>query len=76
MENEKTVTIGSLVTIKEGKQKSEKFLVVGINEGTSSEGKISNNSPIGKALMRRRAGEKVTAKTPGGMITLLILDIE
>jgi len=76
MENEKIVTVGSLVTIKEDKRKSEKYLIVDINDVNFNVREISKFSPIGKALMRRRAGEKVTAKTPAGTITFLILDIE
>jgi transcription elongation GreA/GreB family factor len=56
MGNEKIVTIGSLVTIKEGRSAPEKYLVVDINEAKSRVGNISNESPIGKSLMGRRAG--------------------
>ena len=76
MENEKIVTVGSLVTIKEGKRKSEKYFITDINDVNFKAREISKFSPIGKALMRRRVGEKITAKTPGGTITFLILDIE
>ena len=76
MENEKIVTVGSLVTIKEGKRKSEKYLIVDINDVNFKPREISKFSPIGKALMRRRAGEEVTAKTPSGSITFIILEIE
>ncbi len=76
MENEIIVTIGSLVTIKEGRSVSEKYLLVDINEANSRVGNISNESPIGKSLMGRRAGDKVTVKTPGGTITFKILKVE
>lgn len=76
MENEKIVTVGSLVSIKEGKRKSEKYLIVDNNDVNFKPREISKFSPIGKALMQRRAGEEVTAKTPSGSITFIILEIE
>ncbi len=74
--NEKIATIGSLVTIKEGRSAPEKYLMVDINEANSRVGNISNESPIGKSLMGRRAGDKVTVKTPGVTITFKILKVE
>ena len=76
MENEKKITVGSLVSIKEGKRKSEKYLIVDNNDVNFKPREISKFSPIGKALMQRRAGEEVTAKTPSGSITFIILEIE
>ncbi len=76
MGNEKIVTIGSIVTIKEGRSAPEKYQVVDINEANSRVGNISNESPLGKSLMGRRVGDKVTVKTPGGTITFKILEVE
>ncbi|MCD6424098.1 MAG: GreA/GreB family elongation factor [Anaerolineales bacterium] len=76
MGNDKIVTIGSLVTIKEGRSAPEKYHVVDINEAKSRVGNISNESPIGESLMGRRTGDKVTVETPGGTITFKILEVE
>lgn len=64
-----TVGIGSKVTIIEvGEDEEETYLIVGAAEANPSEGKISNQSPIGAALLGRKAGEKFKAETPAGEI--------
>jgi transcription elongation factor GreA len=71
------VRVGSHVTIvEEGTDDEEKYMIVGAAEANPREGKISNESPIGSALLGRRKGEKVRAKTPGGEIVLKIKRIE
>ncbi len=71
-----TVQVGSCVTVQEGKEPEEQYFVVGAKEADPRNGKISNESPIGKALMGGRVGDEVTATTPGGEIKLKILKIE
>jgi transcription elongation factor GreA len=75
-----TVQVGSCVTVQEGgapeEQFEEQFFVVGAKEADPRLGKISNESPIGKALLGGRVGDVVTATTPGGEIKLKILKIE
>ncbi len=71
-----TVQVGSCVTVQEGDGPEEQFFVVGAKEADPRSGKISNESPIGKALMGCRVGAMVTASTPGGEIKLKILKIE
>ena len=51
------------------------FMLVGPAEADISVGKISAQSPVGKALMGRAVGDEVTAQTPGGRMTFKILDI-
>ncbi len=70
------VTIGSHVTIKEGSFPEETYHVVGAKEADPRNGKISNESPIGRALMEHKVGETVEAETPAGKIKLKILKIE
>jgi transcription elongation factor GreA len=71
------VRVGSHVTIiEEGTDDEETYMIVGAAEANPREGKISNESPIGSALLGRRKGEKVRAKTPGGEIVLRIKRIE
>ena len=49
--------------------------LVGSNEANPMEGKISDQSPIGAALMGKRAGDKVEVTTPGGVIHLSVVEV-
>jgi transcription elongation factor GreA len=69
------VQLGSKVTIKEGNFEAETFTVVGMAEANPREGKISNESPIGKAILSRKVGETVKVETPGGTYNVKILKI-
>ena len=70
------VTVGSHVTIQEAGYPPETYHVVGAKEADPRNGKISNESPIGRALMDHRAGETVQADAPDGKIEFKILKIE
>ncbi len=70
------VSIGSHVTIQEGDGPDETYHVVGAKEADPRNGRISNESPIGSALMGHRVGETVEANTPGGKMKFKILKIE
>lgn len=70
------VSIGSIVMVQETGEDPEEYQVVGPNEADPSKGKISYESPIGKALMDRKLGDTVTAETPGGVIKLKIIRIQ
>jgi len=67
---------GSRVTVQEEGSDPETFILVGAKEANPREGKISNESPVGRALLGRRAGETVRTATPAGEIELKILKIE
>jgi len=70
------VQIGSEVTIVEdGGDDEETYLIVGAAEANPREGKISNESPIGSALIGHRKGEKVRVRTPGGEVIFKIKHI-
>ncbi|HMD82722.1 MAG TPA: transcription elongation factor GreA [Anaerolineales bacterium] len=71
-----TVTVGSYVTIQEADFTPETYYVVGAKEADPRNGKISNESPIGKALMDHRVGDIVETETPDGKIAFKILKIE
>jgi transcription elongation factor GreA len=71
-----TVQVGSHVTVQEGDFPEETYWLVGAKEADPRNGKISNESPIGKVLLGGRVGDEVTAETPGGAIKLKILKIE
>ncbi len=68
--------VGAKVTVQEEDFAPETYLLVGAKEADPRNGKISNESPIGRALIGKRAGERVTAQTPAGEISLKILSIE
>ena len=70
------VDIGTTVTIQEDSEEPEKYYMVGAKEADPRNGKISNESPIGRALMGHRVGETVIAETPAGQIKFKILEIE
>lgn len=69
------VQLGSKVTIKEGNFEAETFTIVGMAEANPREGKISNESPIGKAILGHKIGDSVKVETPGGTYTVKILKI-
>jgi transcription elongation factor GreA len=71
-----TVTIGSYVTIQEDNYPPESYHVVGAKEANPRNGKISNESPIGRALMDHKAGDIVESDSPDGKIKFKILKVE
>ena len=70
-----TVQVGSRVTVEESGDELT-FTVVGAKEASPREGKISNESPVGKALLGRRVGEVAQAKTPAGEIAYKVIKIQ
>ena len=60
------VGVGSVVNIKDEKGGSLKFTIVGSAEANPAENKLSNESPVGKALMGRKRGEEVSVALPNG----------
>lgn len=68
------VGLGSKVELRTGK-KTVKYTVVGPVEADPLEGKISNESPIGVALMDKKVGDKVTITTPKGEISYELVAI-
>ena len=74
--NSDVVTVGSLVTVQEENFSPETYSLVGAKEADPRNGKISNESPIGRALMDHKVGDVVSAETPGGQIKFKILKIE
>jgi transcription elongation factor GreA len=62
-----TVGVGVVVHVKDQKSgESQKFHIVGSTEANPAEHKLSNESPIGKALLGHKRGEVVTVETPRG----------
>ena len=71
----KIVNIGSKVTVKTGAKK-EVFTIVGEWESNPGEKKISNESPLGKALLGKAVNDKVEIEAPAGKIAYKIITIE
>ena len=68
------VGIGSKVVIKGG-EGEETFTIVGSAEAAPREGRISNESPVGVALMGRKKGDKVTVQAPAGSIEYTVVAV-
>jgi transcription elongation factor GreA len=60
------VTVGSNVTVEEEDGTVSTFAIVGTTEADPAAGRISNVSPVGRALLVRSAGDDVVVTTPGG----------
>lgn len=70
------VSLGSLVTVVEEGFEPETYSIVGSAEADPGNGRISNESPLGKALMGRRVSDRVTYQAPSGKIVMEVLRIE
>jgi transcription elongation factor GreA len=70
------VEVGATVTVQEEDFEPETYYMVGAKEADPRNGKISNESPIGHALMGAHVGETVEAQTPNGVLRLKVLKIE
>ena len=71
----KEVSIGSKVTLKNNK-KQVIFTIVGDLEADPLKNKISLSSPLGKALIGKKVGDKVNVQAPAGKITYQVLEIK
>ena len=68
------VQIGSTVKVS-GPDGSQSFTIVGSTEAKPTEGRISNESPVGRALLGKKKGESVTVSVPAGDIAYKIVSI-
>ena len=73
--SKKKVDIGCKVTLHIGNKK-EIFLIVGEWEADPMQKKISHSSPLGKALLGKKPGDKVEVEAPAGKVLYKILDID
>ncbi len=69
------IQIGSVVTIRKG-DKTSAYTIVGKHEAKPEEGKISDESPLGKAFLKHKVGDKIGVTTPAGVMTYEILKIQ
>jgi len=70
------VGIGSTVVIQEDGKNSETYTIVGAAEANPREGLISNESPLGQALLDHRAGDEVEVRAPAGTLRFRIVKIK
>lgn len=71
------VDVGSTVVIEDMEEHlKEKVTIVGSTESNPFEGRISNKSPVGRALMGAKAGDTVEAETPNGVLKYKVISIE
>lgn len=71
------VSVGNTVTVsEEGYDDDETYRIVGVHEADPSKGLISNESPMGKALLGAKVGNKVKFETPGGLVMFVVKKIE
>ncbi len=73
--NDNKVVLGSTVKLKSDAGKEKQFQVVGTVEADPLSGKISDESPIGVALMGKKNGEKIEIKLPAETISYTIVEI-
>ncbi|MGB2798935.1 MAG: transcription elongation factor GreA [Dehalococcoidia bacterium] len=71
-----SVQLGSKVTVRHRDGNEDYYIIVGSAEANPSEGKISNASPVGKALLGKRVGDEVEVPVPAGMRMLTIVEIK
>jgi transcription elongation factor GreA len=69
------VELGDKVLIQNQDGKIEQFIIVGSTEANPVDGKISNESPVGRALLGKKPGDKVEVKTPSGLLNFLIMEV-
>lgn len=69
------VHIGSTVKVTDKKRKSFTYTIVGFAQADPSVGKISDDCPVGKALIGHKKGDKVSVETPAGVMELKIAEI-
>jgi transcription elongation factor GreA len=70
-----TIQVGSTVTIQEDGSEEETYTIVGAAEANPRQGKISNESPMGRALLNHRAGDEVQVETPDGAYSVRVVKI-
>jgi len=71
------VRVGSRVTVvEEGSDSRETYRLVGLAEADPAQGRISNESPLGRALLGHRVGDEVFVNAPVGMLRFRIVAIE
>ena len=74
--NDGVAKMGSTVVVQENNSVKESFVIVGATESDPSEGLISNESPLGQALLGASAGDEVVVTAPAGDVTYHIMNVK
>lgn len=69
------IEIGSKVTVQQGRRKPEEYMIVGAAEANPREGKISHESPLGRALLGKKEGDKVDIQAPSGSFSVKVMKV-
>ena len=69
------IQVGARVTIQEADLEPEEYIIVGPAEADPRNGRVSNELPLGKALMDHRAGDSVNVNAPDGTFTVRVLKV-
>jgi transcription elongation factor GreA len=69
------VELGDTVLIQNQDGKIDRYTIVGTTEANPVEGKISCESPVGKALLGKKKGAKVDVRTPAGIMKLQLIEV-
>jgi len=72
--NSTDVNVGNTVTLEVGGDKTA-YTIVGANEANPAEGRISNESPLGRSLIGKKAGDDVSVRTPSGNRNVKVLSV-
>ncbi|CAA9280890.1 MAG: Transcription elongation factor GreA [uncultured Chloroflexi bacterium] len=70
-----SVSLGSTVVVEDPEGTEETYVIVGSPEARPTEGRISNESPVGRSLMGKKVGEKVEIKVPSGVLEYTVKSI-
>jgi transcription elongation factor GreA len=71
----KEIRVGSTVSLKTTDNKRRKYQLVGAAETNPAEGRISDESPLGRALLGKKRGDKVKIEAPGGVVEMTVTSI-
>jgi transcription elongation factor GreA len=71
-----SVQPGSRVKLRDGENEEYEWMIVGAAEANPRQNRISNESPVGRSLLGRKAGDTVEVNTPGGIERFTILKVE
>lgn len=69
------VRLGSKVSVRTPEGEVEHYIIVGSLEADPRQGKISNESPVGRALLGKRVGDVASVQAPGGSFSLSVIEI-
>ncbi len=70
-----SVQVGSTVTIQAKGEPPETYMIVGAAEANPTEGKISNESPLGASLLGAKVGQRITFEAPAGPMKFKVVEI-